>query len=352
MRKPINSNFPALFRNSIFLHLLFWTLSWYVLLNVFSVSSSFQKIDFIYTSVFLITLLIPVELNLLFLVPRFLKRNNWFIYGILFISTLLFFGLFNQFLFNELIDRVFPGYFFISYYSYFDILKFFTVFMVVTTLLHLSKEWFELNEARQRMNLLQKEKVEAELKALSNQVNPHFLFNSLNVLYSLSINNSRQAPEAIIKLSDILRYVIYESNKDSVKLGSEISLIHNYIDLQQFRVTTDTNVQFDYEVEDETLQIAPMLFLPLVENSYKHGIKGDIKNTFIHIQLNQKEDYIDFSIKNNKGQSGEPNNQRSGGVGLENIRNRLQLIYPKCYTFEMEDHEHVFGVKLKIKIKK
>ena len=169
-------------RNSMVQHLLFWSLSFYILLNIFSGSSSFQKIDFIYTGIFLISLLVPVELNSFVFIPRFLNRRRYLIYGFLFLASLVLFSLFNQFLFNRLIDEILPGYYFISYYSYFDILKFFLIFIVVTTLLHLSKEWFELNENRQKVILLEKEKIDAELKALSNQVNPHFLFNSLNVL--------------------------------------------------------------------------------------------------------------------------------------------------------------------------
>ncbi|MCD4681719.1 MAG: histidine kinase [Bacteroidales bacterium] len=341
----------AIARNSMVQHLLFWGLSWYILLNMFTGSSSFQKIDFIYTTIFLISLIIPVELNLLLFIPRFLKRKRYAIYSSLFFLCLFLFGFFNQFLFNSLIDHILPGYYFISYYSYFDILKFFLVFLVITTLLHLSKEWFELNEARQRMILLEKEKIDAELRALSNQVNPHFLFNSLNVLYSLAIKNANETPEAIIKLSDILRYVIYESNRETVDLISEIKLINNFIELQQFRISPDADIQFVKKIENESLQIAPMLFLPLVENSYKHGIKGEVGKTFIKIKLIQKGNEVEFLIENNKGQTGEPDENQSGGVGLNNMRSRLELIYPKNHTFEVGDGENFFSVKLKIKTK-
>ncbi|MCD4731936.1 MAG: histidine kinase [Bacteroidales bacterium] len=341
----------AIARNSMVQHLLFWGLSWSILLNMFTGASSFQKIDFIYTSIFLMTLMIPVELNLLLFIPRFLNRKKYVIYSLLFIASLLLFSFFNQLLFDRLIDHILPGYYFISYYSYFDILKFFLVFMIVTTLLHLSKEWFDLNEARQRMILLEKEKIDAELRALSNQVNPHFLFNSLNVLYSLAIKNAQETPEAIIKLSDILRYVIYESNHETVELHSEIKLINNFIDLQYLRTSPDADIQFDHEMENEKLQIAPMLFLPLVENSYKHGIKGEVGKTFIKMKLMQKGNEVEFLIENNKGISGEPVENQSGGVGLNNIRSRLELIYPKNHTFEMEDGENLFSVKLKIKTK-
>ena len=338
-------------RSSAIQHLLFWGLSFYILLNIFSGSSSFQKIDFIYTSIFMFSLVVPVELNLFLLISRFLNRKKYLLYGLLLLANLFLFSLFNQWLFNSLIDKILPGYYFISYYSYLDILKFFSIFLVITTLLHLSKEWFELNETRQKVILLEKEKIDAELKALSNQVNPHFLFNSLNVLYSLAIKNEKETPEAIIKLSDILRYVIYESNRETVDLSSEIKLINNFIELQQFRISSDADIQFLKNIENENLQIAPMLLLPLVENSYKHGIKGDVGKTFIKIKLVQKANEIEFLIENNKGQSGEPVENQSGGVGLNNIRRRLELIYLKNHTFEVEDRENLFSVKLKIKAK-
>lgn len=336
-------------RNSVVQHMLFWGLSFYVLLNIFSGSSSFQKIDFIYTSIFMFSLFVPVELNLFLLIPRFLNRKKYLLFCFLFFVIILIFSLFNQWLFSSLIDQILPGYYFISFYSYFDLLKFFIVFLSITTLLHLSKEWFELNESRQKVILLEKEKIDAELKALSNQVNPHFLFNSLNVLYSLAINNENRTSDAIIKLSDILRYVIYESNHEMVSLSSEIKLIYNFIELQQYRISPDADIQFEQNIENENFQIAPMLLLPLVENSYKHGVKGDVEDTFIRMKLIQQGNEVEFSIENNKGLSGELDGKQSGGVGLKNIRSRLELLYPNNFIFEVEDKENVFSVKLKIK---
>ncbi len=222
-------------------------------------------------------------------------------------------------LFDRLIDFILPGYYFISYYNYVDLLKFFLVFLVISTLLHLSKEWFELNENKQKMILLEKEKIDAELKALSNQVNPHFLFNSLNVLYSLSIKNKKETPEAIIKLSDILRYVIYESNRETVELQNEITLINNFIDLQQFRTSPDADIQFLWRLKMKNLPIAPMLFLPLVENSYKHGIKGEVGKTFIKMKLIQKGNEVEFQIENNKGDIGRTGREAKWGSWLDRI---------------------------------
>lgn len=257
------------------------------------------------------------------------------------------FSLFNQLLFNHIIDFILPGYYFISYYSFFDILKFFSIFLVLTSLIHLSKEWFELNESRHRIVLLEKEKIDAELKALMNQVNPHFLFNSLNVLYSLAMTKREETPEAILKLSNILRYVIYDSNTDLVDLESEIKLIDNFIELQSYRIGKDAKISFTNEAKGAKAKIAPMLFLPLLENAYKHGIKGDIENTFIEMFLKSDGRNIHFQIKNNKG---ETSKTTEGGVGLANIKNRLALLYPDKYNFSVEENELTFKVDLKINL--
>jgi sensor histidine kinase YesM len=250
-------------------------------------------------------------------------------------------------LFAHLIDFVLPGYYFISYYSYADLLKFFAAFLILTTLLKLSKEWFELNKARQKIALLEKEKLDAELKALMNQVNPHFLFNSLNVLYSLAMNKKPETPDAIIRLSDILRYVIYDSHKETVTLDSETTLLNNYLNLQQYRIDAGAHIEFKTDVTHGNTKIAPMLLLPLVENSFKHGIKGDTGDTFIRIKLSQQMNRVHFTIENNKGISAEPR-EKAGGVGLENIRSRLKLIYPDNYTFDVNDNGLTFKVELTI----
>jgi len=339
--------FPVI-RNPYIQHFVFWGVSGYVLLNIFSLSSNFQKIDFIYTAIFMISLAIPVALNLLLFIPHFLNRKRYAVYVVLFSLNLLLFSLLNQYLFEHLIDYILPDYYFISYYSFGDILKFFFVFMGITTLLHLSKEWFTLNESRQKLILLEKEKIDAELKALSNQVNPHFLFNSLNVIYSLTISKREEGPEAILKLSDILRYVIYDSSVETVTVESEINLINDFIDLQRFRTADDASITFETDVDDSQLKIAPMLCLPLVENSFKHGLKGDVKDTFVKINLTVREGNFRFVVENNKGQSGSMGRKNVGGVGLKNICSRLKLIYPERHRFKIIETGVIFRVEMEI----
>ena len=337
-----------LFKNRIFLHILFWLLSFYILLNLFSDSSEISKVDYIYTAIFLVSIVLAVYLNLFILVPTLLKPRKFIIYSVSLLVVLAIGALFNLILFNKLIDFMLPGYYFISYYSYFDILKFFIVFLTVTTLLKLSKEWFQLVETENKLNRIEKEKVEIELKGLRSQVNPHFLFNSLNVIYSLVLKESNEAPETITKLSDILRYVLYDSNSNKVKISSEIELINNYINIQKHRVDSSSKIEFTNNIKND-IEIPPLLFLPLVENSFKHGVKGDISNTFVTINLSEVGNEIIFEIENNKGFDSKVEGVPNGGIGINNIKQRLELLMPDNYTLDIFDNKNTFKVILKLK---
>jgi hypothetical protein len=327
--------------------LIFTASAYFVLLGIFAGSSEWQLIDHIYTSIFLGTLIVFGTINEWIIQPNFLRKKKYGMFLLFTASNMLMGALFNHLLFDKLIDYLLPGFYFISYYSYADLAKFFFVYIFLITLLDLSWEWFQLQETRHHMTMLEKEKINAELKALTNQVNPHFLFNSLTVLYSLALRKSSETPDAIIKLSDILRYVIYEVPAGDVPLKSEVDLLRNYIDLQRYRIDPTSDVQFTSNIENENTRVIPMLFLPLVENSFKHGVKGDISNTFIHMDLKSAGGVITFHIENNK-----PNDvkveQESGGIGLKNIQERLKLTYGDHFSFIITDTQKSFAVTLQL----
>jgi LytS/YehU family sensor histidine kinase len=306
-----------------------------------------EKIDYIYTLLFQLTLMIAVYSNLLLLVPKLLSAKRIFLYSLFLLLLLLSGSIFNILLFGRFIDFILPGYYFISYYSLFDILKFFIVFIFSTTLLKLSKEWFQLLGSKQKLVETEKEKVEIELKALRSQINPHFLFNSLNVLYALALKKAKETPEAIIKLSDILRYVVYDSNKNKVKLSAEVKLINNYLSLQKYRIENISDVVFETDIKDD-IQLSPMLFLPLVENSFKHGVKGDVSNTYVHISLKSKDHEMVFEIENNKGYADDIEKETKQGIGIANIKKRLSLIYPDKHLLIITENESIFKVLLQI----
>jgi len=330
-------------------HLIFWTVSYIILLNMFQVSAQLARIDYIYTAIFQMTIMAAVYVNLFIFIPRLLNVKKLLLFIILALMLVTAASYLNILLYRYIIDFLLPGYYFISYYSFIDVAKYMAVFVLLSSLLKLSKEWFRLSETNRHLSQLAREKAEIELKALRGQINPHFLFNSLNVLYSSALKESKDLPGMIIQLSDILRYVIYQSNKDFVTINDEIKLLSDYLGLQQFRIGERSSVNFSTKIHDEEARIAPMLFLPLVENSFKHGIKGDITETFINLELKTTESDILFEIENNKGSPDTIENNSEGGIGLNNIKHRLNLIYPRSHKLEIEETDNHFKIVLWIK---
>lgn len=339
---------PIGYVKSVVLQFLFWTLTYFILLTIFSGSSTWESIDFIYTGVFMSTLMIAVWVNSWLLIPKFLQRGRYSLYVMSMLICVFVFSYFNYLLFDRFIDYVLPGYYFISYYEITDLLKFFGACIAITTLIQLTVEWFQLQETRESMILLEKEKVNAELQALTNQVNPHFLFNSLSVLYSLALRESREAPAAIMHLSEILRYVIYDAAKDKVTIGAEAELIANYIALQRYRVHPSTVIQFEQHIADPAVKLMPMTFLPLIENSFKHGAQSERENAFIDMSLTSDANQIEFLIRNSRAHDV---NQTVGGIGLKNIESRLNLVYGRQHIFNITESETVFSVHLKIPVR-
>jgi LytS/YehU family sensor histidine kinase len=221
------------------------------------------------------------------------------------------------------------------------------VFLIVTTLIKLSVDWFYFNSFENHELKIRNQQIQTQLSTLRSQINPHFLFNSLNVIYALAIENKTETKDAIVQLSDILRYVIYDSNTKHVALKDEVTLLQNYIEFQQFRHQQTENITFNRTIEDENYPIYPMLLLPLVENSFKYGIKGDINNTFIQIDLKQKDNEFTFDIVNNFAKNLLVTNEHSG-LGLENIQKNLELVYPKSHKFKITKAKDTFRVTLKL----
>ncbi len=191
---------------------------------------------------------------------------------------------------------------------------------------------------------LKAEKSKTELSLLKSQINPHFFFNTLNNLYALTIKNSKQAPEVILKLSDMMRYTIYEGEKETVKLEDEIDYLNNYIELHKIRYKKTVEITFKHEI-DTSLSVAPLLFIILLENAFKHGIETLTENAFIHINLYEGTDFIYFKIENNF----DPKEiSEVKGIGLTNLKRRLALIYPKKHDLDSCQEKNTYKATLKI----
>jgi hypothetical protein len=329
-------------------HLLFWALSFVILLYFFNTSNKIEKIDIIYTAIFHVSLITGVYLNLLLLIPLFLKKDRYLLYLFSLAAVIAGTAGFNLLTFNKLIDYVLPGYYFISYYEYNDILIFVVVYIGLTTLLKLSKSWFLLMEADRKLNRAEKEKISNELLALRSQINPHFLFNSLNSVYSLALHKSAKTPAVILKISDLMRYMLYEANGEKVPIKNELNFIRNYFELQKIRSDEKAEINLDITGEAGNLKIAPLLFLPFIENSFKHGVKGDPEAGFTRIRINIGDNDIQMDIINNKGRIDKIERDEYQGIGLQNARRRLELLYPQKHFLTVNDMNDSFEVKLKV----
>lgn len=329
-------------------HLAFWGLSFYILARHFAYEQEIQLVDLIYTLLFHLGLWFAAYINLLVLIPAFLQKRRFILY-IVSLAALLAAGTYiNILTFNYLADWLFPGYYFISYFEVPEIAQYHIVYIAVTTLLKLSKGWFQAQQQEKRISRLEKEKAEAELKALKTQVDPHFLFNSLNNLYSFSLEGSPKVPEAILRLADCMRYMLYDCNADKVALEKELEYIRNYIELQRLRLGEGPKVDMAVESGPEDIGVPPLLFIPFVENAFKHGLKQEKQAAFIRILFRIGEKGIFFNIENDMAPPDEHLPRKEGGIGLENIRKRLKLLYPGEHELVIYEDGKVFSVTMKI----
>jgi len=202
-------------------------------------------------------------------------------------------------------------------------------------------------EIQRQLEEEQRKSTEAELHWLKNQLNPHFLFNSLNNISSLTQIDPDEAQEAIAQLSELLRYALYESNKPQVPLTGEVEFMHNYISMMKLRCSSLTTVEEELDVENHSMQVAPLLFISFVENAFKHGTSANQPSN-ISIHLSTEGDSIHFVCSNTN--LPKSNSDKSGsGVGLENTQRRLDLLYPNRYKWVQTLENDIYRIEITIK---
>jgi two-component system, LytTR family, sensor kinase len=215
---------------------------------------------------------------------------------------------------------------------------------IYSILIHFMISWFDSQKLK--AELINQTKT-SELALLRSQLNPHFLFNTLNNIYSLVYNKSDNAPEAVMKLSSIMRYTLYDSNTDKVKLEKEIEYLKSFIELQQLRFKAENFVKFDIIGNIERHTIAPMVFISFVENAFKHGNKK-VQSPGIIITLTVNNERIIFEVMNYMVSDEKTNKDIFGGIGLQNIQRRLELLYKEKHKLTINQPENQFIVKLEI----
>lgn len=232
------------------------------------------------------------------------------------------------------------------FFIYIDILSL-IIPLIFSITLRIYERWVK-NEVEK--NESKNTQLESELQHLKYQLQPHFFFNSLNNIYSLVDISPEKAKETIHSLSILMRYLLYESNVEKVSLKKEIEFIERYIDLMNMRTSEKTVVNVNFPVLAEDLQVAPLLFISLIENAFKHGVSA-INNSNIYFSMKIEGPVIKFETQNNNIK--KSNADKSGsGIGLKNIQKRLELLYPEKYLFKIQETDQMFNTRLEINTQK
>ncbi|WP_394748990.1 sensor histidine kinase [Spongiimicrobium salis] len=217
--------------------------------------------------------------------------------------------------------------------------------LLISTLLNLSYRWFiQLSRIKQ----IENDRLQLELSSLKSQISPHFFFNTLNNLYALSLEKSDKTSEVILKLSEMMRYTIYDCKEPRVPIKSEVTYIENFIALQKVRHHQRGQINFEKEIESPNTQIAPMILIIFVENAFKHGFDLLKKEAFLDIDLKVSGKRLKFQIRNNFKIDHELN---TPGIGLENVKRRLSLLYPTTHILKISSKKNLFIVDLELQLR-
>jgi len=307
--------------------------------SVFSFGIFFEYLLQTLASIFLL-LAPPIYLNIYWLIPHFIEQKKYFNYAVVILILIIVWGYvlgvgepwmdehwFDQPKQDSSIQIGIASMIFI---------------LISTTLLHLSYKWYvQLSKIKQVEN----DQLHLELSSLKNQINPHFFFNTLNNLYALSLDKSDETPSVILKLSEMMRYTIYDCKESKVSVLNEITYLENFITLQKVRHHKRGLITFKNEVVNSDMQIAPMILIVFLENAFKHGFDLIEKDAFINLNLKIKKNVLHFYIENNFI---EMEDGHQVGIGLENVKRRLSLIYPKTHELEVIKSKNLFSVDLKL----
>ena len=334
----------------ILIHVLFWI----YMLNQAFFPVYLNKIDtkllqdYIYLKdIFITTLLnIFVFYAVYFVIPKFLSlKRKWYIFPfvILLAVALSSVRLPIEIAYWKYLVKMPASELQFQYEWIWATLKITVIISIYAMLIRFSIDWFESQKFKDE---LIKERQAGEIALLRSQVNPHFLFNTLNNIYSLVYNKSDEAPEAVMKLSSIMRYMLYDSNTDVVAVNKEVEYLNSFIELQQLRIAQKGYVEIKVIGSMENRIIAPMLLIPFVENAFKHGEKNHAPG--IIIQLNLVPDKLIFTVENYTKTNNHPPSEESGGFGLENIKRRLGLLYPERHELKITKGDEKYKIELAI----
>lgn len=359
MNALFDSKTPTLFltRYRFLLHVIFWTS-----LLVYD-SLVWGMVDGAYQEKFISSLIeLPVKaaatyFTLYFLIDRFLIQKKYGSFLILLLLSMAAFGIILRIIAYYIIYPVYypDGVHIPIFFLPKILIAIFVTYSLVAIVasFHLIKHYYKHQQAtqvlQQTAQQLEREKLAAELKLLKSQINPHFLFNTLNNLYALTLNQSDKAPLMVHKLSELMSYMLYDSNLPEVTLDKEIHYIKNYIDLEKIRYGDRLEVSLNIYGDPKDIVVAPLLILPFVENSFKHGARNQLQDGWIHIDLEIQEGALTLKVENSKPDFYDEHNKPSG-IGLVNVKRRLGHLYPHRHSLQQFDEPDTHMIVLKLSL--
>lgn len=325
-------------------HAVFWIS--FILLFLIIYGPVFNNFPWLFlSSVVMIpfTMLVVYSINYLIL-PKFLKQKRYILLGIIIMLILALEPPLPRILVMKLNGEEVTFKNFLDY----NLLPFYFETGLITFIALSIKLFKERNREQEQKNLLAQQKLESELSALKSQLNAHFLFNTLNNLYGLAKKKSDHTAEGILKLSEMLHFVLYDCSSDSYPIQKELDFINNYIELEKLRYGKRLRIEMIEELDHSEFKIAPLLLFPFIENSFKHGASKKAKEVWIKIRIATKPHSLVLEVENNRYMDQALRSQRSGGVGLENVQKRLDIHYPKQHTLSIRSDDSSFSVHLNI----
>jgi len=337
------------FGNRILQHVLFWVfhLVFYAILWG-SFEDNYQQ-TFLEEAIYLPVKIAFTYFTLYYLLPSFLLPGRYASFFLWLLVSSFVAGTIQRYVaFNIDYPIYYPEALRDPFFYLPKIIKMFVSIYPVTffaVAIKLLKYWYANQHAQQ---VLTQEKLRAELNFLKTQIHPHFLFNTLNNLYALTLKKSDRAPETVLKLSELINYMLYECTSDEVQLAKEIKFIRNYIDIEKMRYGDKLDVDLRVSGEVNERKIAPLILLPFVENCFKHGASEELQQSWVKITVDLQPRITIVKVENNK--SSENGHSKKEGIGIQNVKRRLDLIYPGQHEIKIISGEETFLVILTIQV--
>lgn len=347
-------------------HLIFWFFFWFYFGMKTGLVADMIPF-FLKRSIFFVLLTIPLIYVLIYYAfPKFFLKKKYGKFVLIYIVLLLIDLFIRLYYYYNIEPYIFKGrfpypldqllaenqYLIIVNYS-FEVFSRFIILSITALLIKILKYW---NKTNIKNKELERKNLENKMQLLRNQIHPHFLFNTLNNLYSLALEKSDKVPEIIIKISDILRYMLKEHNKKIVTLKEELDIIYTYIDLEKLRYGDEFNIKVNNEVKDiyhSIIQGPPLVLFTFVENAFKHGPSKSTNQSWIKIEIKYQSGIFTFMVENSKenNKDAKKEHNANNGLGLNNVRATLDLYFPGRHNLEIFDKQNVFKTILKINYK-